>query len=40
MTDDQHLKDTINRRNRPFECTPHAPDNTVETMTDLSNAMV
>lgn len=30
----------INRRNRPFERTPYQPDITVETMTDLANAMV
>lgn len=30
----------INRRNRPFERTPHTPDITVETMTDLANAIV
>jgi 2-haloacid dehalogenase len=30
----------INRRDRPFELTPHQPDITVPTMTDLANAMV
>jgi 2-haloacid dehalogenase len=30
----------INRRNRPFDRTPHTPDITVETMTDLANAIV
>lgn len=30
----------INRRNRPFERTPYQPDVTVETMTDLADAMV
>jgi 2-haloacid dehalogenase len=30
----------INRRDRPFELTPHQPDITVSTMTDLANAMV
>jgi 2-haloacid dehalogenase len=30
----------INRRDRPFERTPHQPDITVPTMTDLANAMV
>lgn len=30
----------INRRNRPFEKTPHQPDITVPTMTDLADAMV
>jgi 2-haloacid dehalogenase len=30
----------INRRDRPFERTPHQPDMTVSTMTDLADAMV
>jgi 2-haloacid dehalogenase len=30
----------INRRNRPFEETPHKPDITVETMKDLADAIV
>ncbi len=30
----------INRRDRPFERTPHKPDVTVPTMTDLANALV
>jgi 2-haloacid dehalogenase len=30
----------INRRDRPFEQTPHQPDITVATMTDLADAMV
>lgn len=40
MTDVQHLKETINRRNRPFECTPHTSGNIVEPKTGLTNAMV
>ena len=30
----------INRRNRPFEETPHKPDITIETMKDLADAIV
>jgi 2-haloacid dehalogenase len=30
----------INRRNRPFEETPHKPDVAVETMKDLADAIV
>jgi 2-haloacid dehalogenase len=30
----------INRRERPFERTPHEPDITVRTMQDLADAMV